>query len=86
MKCLGSLLFLLYTSFFTTPEKNLIDFVYDFTLIVAVPSPDVRIAVSESLNRDLCKVSEWYDLWGMKLNASKTKTMLVSRSRTMHPQ
>ena len=23
---------------------------------------------------------------GMKLNASKTKTMIVSRSRTMHPQ
>ena len=26
----------------------------------------------------------WCDLWGMKLNASKTKTMIVSRSRTMH--
>ena len=32
------------------------------------------------------KVSEWCDLWGMKLNASKTETMIVSRSRTMHPQ
>ena len=32
------------------------------------------------------KVSEWCDLWGMKLNESKTKTMIVSRSRTMHPQ
>ena len=30
------------------------------------------------------KVSEWCDLWGMKLNASKT--MIVSRSRTMRPQ
>ena len=30
-------------------------------------------------------VSEWCDIWGMKLNASKTKTMTVSRSRTMHP-
>ena len=29
---------------------------------------------------------EWCDLWGMKLNASKTKTMIVSRSRTAHPQ
>ena len=28
----------------------------------------------------------WCDLWGMKFNASKTKTMRVSRSRTMHPQ
>ena len=26
------------------------------------------------------------NLWVMKLNASKTKTKIVSRSRTMHPQ
>ena len=32
------------------------------------------------------KVNEWCDLWGMKLNASKTKTMIISRSHTMHPQ
>ena len=32
------------------------------------------------------KVSESCDLWEMKLNASKTKTMIVSRSRAMHPQ
>ena len=32
------------------------------------------------------KVNEWCDLWGIKLNASKTKTMTVSRSRTMHPK
>ena len=43
-----------------------------------------RATVAESLSRDLVKVSEWCDLWGMKLNASKT--MIVSRSRTMHPQ
>ena len=36
--------------------------------------------------RDLGRVSEQCDLWGMKLNESKTKTMIVSRSRTMHPQ
>ena len=29
-------------------------------------------------------ISEWCDLSGMKLNASKT--MIVFRSRTMHPQ
>ena len=28
----------------------------------------------------------WCDLWEMKLNASKTKTIIVSRSLTMHPQ
>ena len=32
------------------------------------------------------RVSEWCDFWGVKLNASKAKTMIVSRSRTMHPQ
>ena len=32
------------------------------------------------------RVSEWCDLREMKLNASKTKTMMVSRSCTMHPQ
>ena len=32
------------------------------------------------------KVSEWCDLWGMKLDASLIKTMIVSRSLAMHPQ
>ena len=45
----------------------------------------VRVAVVKSPNGHLGKVSEWYDLWRMKFNASKTKTMIVSRSRTMHP-
>ena len=34
------------------------------------------------MNRDLNRVSVWCNQWGMKLNASKTKTMIVSRSRT----
>ena len=51
-----------------------------------MPSPGLRVAVAESLSRHLGKVREWCDLWGMTLNASKTKTMIVSRSRTMHPQ
>ena len=38
------------------------------------------------MNRYLNRVSVWCNLWGMKLNASKTKTMIVSRSRTVHPQ
>ena len=44
------------------------------------------VAVAESLSRDLVKVNEWCYLCGMKLNASKTKTMIVSRSFTMHSQ
>ena len=56
----------------------------DSTLIAVVPSPGLSVAVAESLSRDLVKVNEWCDLWGIKLNASKT--MIVSRSPTMHPQ
>ena len=28
----------------------------------------------------------WCDLWGIKLNGHKNKTMIVSRSRTVHSQ
>ena len=54
--------------------------------MAVVPSPGVRVAVAESMIRDLGRVREWCDLWGMKLNATKTKTMIVSRFRTVHPQ
>ena len=37
-----------------------------------------------SLICDLGRVSEWCDFCGMKLDASKTKTIIVSRSRTMN--
>ena len=49
------------------------------TVMTVLPSPGVRVT-AESLIHDLGRVSEWYDLWGMKLNASKTKAMIVSRS------
>ena len=41
--------------------------------------------VLELLIRDRGKAIEWCDLWVMKLNARKTKTMIVSWSHTMHP-
>ena len=67
-------------------ENKLIGYADDSTLIAVLPSTGLRVAVAESLSRDLVKVNECCDLWGMKLNASMTKTMIVSRSRTMHPQ
>ena len=49
-----------------------------------MPSPGIRVtAVAESLSRDLVKVSQWCDHWGMKLIASRTK-IVPCRSRTMH--
>ena len=83
----GPLLFLLYTSeLFSILENKLIGYADDSTLMAVVPSPGIRVTAAESLIRDLDRVSEWCDRWGMKLNANKTKTMVVSRSRTMHPQ
>ena len=82
---LGPLLYLLYTSeLFSILESKLIGYADDSTLIAVVPSPGVGVTVAESLSRDLVKVSQWCHLWGMKLNASKTKTLIVSRSSTMH--
>ena len=84
---LGPSLFLLYTSeLFSILENKLIGYAADSTLMAVVPPPGIRVAVAESLIRDLCRVSEWCHLWGMKLNATKTKTMIVLRSCTVHPQ
>ena len=80
------LLLILYTSeLFFILENKPIGYVDASTLMAVVPSPGVRVTVAESLIRDLGRVCEWCDLWGMKLNVSKTRTIIVSRSRIMHP-
>ena len=71
---------------FSILENKLISYADDSTFMAVVPSPCVRVTVAESMIRDLFRVSEWCDIWGMKLNASKIKTMIVSMSCTMHPQ
>ena len=49
--------------------------------MAVVPSLGVRVRVAGG------RVTvKWWDHLVMKLNASKSKTMIVSRSRTMHPQ
>ena len=84
-RVLSPLLLILCTSeLFSIPENELIGYGDDSTLMAVVPSPGARVTVAESLMRDLCRVSEWCDLLGMKLNASKTKTFIVSRPCTMH--
>ena len=83
---LGQLLFALYTAeLFSVVENKLYCYADDSTLVAVMPTPGEKVAVSESMNHDLNRVSEWCNLWEMKLNASKTKTMIVSRSRTVHP-
>ena len=59
---LGLLLFLLYTSnLFSVLENKLIGYAEDSTLMAVVPSPGVRVTVTESLIHDLGRVSEWCD-------------------------
>ena len=47
---------------FPSLENKLIGYADDPTLMAVVPSPGIRVAVAESLIRDLGVVSEWCDL------------------------
>ena len=83
---LGLVLFLLYTAeLFSIVENKLYCYADDSTLVVVVPFHGERLAVSESMNRNLNMVSVWGNLWEMKLSVSKTKNIIVSRSCTVHP-
>ena len=46
-------------------------------------SPGVKLQKQSQIRHH--DMGQWCDLWGMKSNVSKTRTMIVSRSRTMHP-
>ena len=46
---------------FSILDNKLIGYADESTLIAVVPSPGLRVAVAESLSRDLGKVSEWSD-------------------------
>ena len=63
---LGPLLFLLYTSeIFSILVNKLIGYADDYFDGCCVPGD--RVTVAELQIRDLGKISEWCDLWGMKL-------------------
>ena len=62
---LGQLLLFLYTSeVFSILENKLIGYADDFISMAVVPSSGIRVAVAESLIRDLGRVSEWCDFGG----------------------
>ena len=52
-------------------ENKLYRYANDSTLVAVVPCHSDRVAVTESINRDLHRVSVRCELWGMKLSASK---------------
>ena len=66
-------------------ENRLFDYADDSTLTVVCKSAD-RPADSASLNRDLDRIQESCNHWCMILNPNKTRTLVVSRSRTVNPR
>ena len=83
---LGPILFVIYTAdLFEVVENRLVNYADDSTLYAIVKRPSSRLSVAESLNRDLARISDWCKQWMMKLNPNKTKTLIVSRSRTLTP-
>ena len=66
-------------------ENKLIGYADDSTLMAVIPTPGDKVTVVKSPISDLGRVNLWCHLCGMKLNASKTKTMIVSRLCRMHP-
>ena len=79
-------LFLLHSAdHFPMVENKFYGYADDSTLVAVVSSPAERVAVTETMNRDLNRVSVWCHLWGMKLNAGKTTTMIFFRSHGLSP-
>ena len=83
---LGPVLFTLYTSdMWQNLENDLLAYADDTSLYSVIPSPNHRVEVAASLNRDLDTISTSCTHWGMSLNARKTHSIIFSRSRTLNP-
>ena len=66
-------------------QNELVGYADDSTLLCRIPHPRDRSSVAASLNDDLAVISDWCSRWGMLVNPSKTRGMLISRSRTVEP-
>ena len=84
--CVVSSTFIIYTSeMFELVQNRLYTYADDTTLLAVVRKPADRPAVAASINRDLAKIQEWCNYWCIIMNPNKTKALVVSRSRTVHP-
>ena len=83
---LGPLLFLLYIAdLLRLLQNELVGYADDSTLLCRIPHPRDRSSVAASLNDDLAVINDWCSRWGMLVNLSKTRGMLISCSRTVEP-
>ena len=78
---LGPLLFLLHIADLRRLFQNeLVGYADDSTMLCRIPHPRDRSSVAASLNDDLAVISDWCSMWGMLVNPSKTRGMLISRT------
>ena len=72
-------------SFFSILKNKLIRYADDSTLIAVAPSPCIRVTVAEHWSVTSAGLVRWV-VWPMGNEIEwKTKTMIISTSRTMHP-
>ena len=83
---LGPLLFIIYTSdMWSGIESDMVAYADDTTLYRSIPSSQDRHAAADVLSRDITRILNWCELWGMKLNPSKSHDIIFGRSRTTFP-
>jgi hypothetical protein len=79
---LGPTLFLIYINDMGDNLANpLHHFADDTTTHSAVPKHEDPTQASLSLQMDLLKIEKWSDAWMINFNASKTKELLITRSK-----
>lgn len=83
---LGPLLFILYTADMGIGvSSNMISYADDTSLYAPISSPLNRAEVADNLRKDVLTIIGWCNQWGMKLNPTKTHSLIISRSRTSIP-
>ena len=80
---LGPLRFIRYTSkFFPIVGNHIVGHADDTTVYAVISIPSSLPQGMESLNQDWAASKTWYLKWHLRLNSNKTKSQVVSRSRT----
>ena len=85
-RVLDPLQFILYSSeMFEQVENRLYAYADDSTLLAVVRKPADRSAVAAYPNKDVARIQEWCNHWCKIMNPNKTKSLVVSKSRTVNP-
>ena len=84
---LGPLLFILFTAdMWNNVENKIVSYADDATLYSEISTSSDCVKDANFLNRDLLILQTWCSTWEMKLHPSKTRSIIVSRSRKALPQ